>query len=242
MCTPRRTDGYPLTKQEWCKLLGVKGRCKIHSPGFGSLISSLLWNDYDGMHRVNPLLDCSHSILEDKSGRMHRVPVTVPRPYGSEGCGFMQANLALDDSAWSWWHPMENGSVDGLPVSVFCNIGLRNRGKDDMPYVRLWWNLLNIFMEVQSFGMEMETWNYKEYLDHIMWNGLGDENLPAAYDVMEYFLKACEAYDKFYHGELGSPPKAMALPSKSFQDWYSHVWVRDYVDGSTVRGEGEDLV
>lgn len=243
VCSPNAILGeYPISVEDVCGILDLENGTELRPPGFGSVIESLLWADFEGVLRLNPLRDCAHSILLDNNGLMYEMPIMLPRPYGSEGFGNMDANLYIDRASWSWWYPMFSCSTHAPGISVSCDMNLRDRGKDATPYVRLWWNLLNIWLDVRSLGLVMETWNYREKLDPILWYGLVEEDLPKAKDVLAHFYKVCQEYDEYYLNETNKAEGACLQAPRSFQDWYNHVYVPEHGEGPVVRGAGEDLV
>lgn len=243
VCSPNRMrDEYPLSRQAVADIIGAKDYNEFHTPGFGSMLESILWDDCDGVEKFNPIVECRHDVLEGEDGARYAIPIIIPRPYGSEGFGNISANLVLDRGSWGWWFPMYSCSTAEPDVSVFCNMNLRDRSRYDMPYVRLWWNLLNIWLNVTPYGLHMRTWDYEEELPVIFWSGLGAEDLPDASEVLKYFYEACTAYDELYTKEASeNKSDGIVQPHKSFQDWYNHVWVQEHGEGPVYKGKGTEL-
>lgn len=199
--------------------------------GSGAILKALTWAHEEGVYAFNPLTDSNATLLVGEKYR-YRLPVLVPRPYGSEGFGDIDVTLAKDMDGSVF--PLDNWENTSIAVSVVCRMDLRDRDKTDMPYTRLWWNLLNVWTVVRTYGLSMCTWDYEEQLETIWFDTCDDS--PKAVDLLEYFFEVCAAYDAL-------PAKGgNGLREKSFQEWYNHTWVPEHGEGPVVAGPGRSLV
>lgn len=222
-------------KAKWLELFKLVGCKDVHSVVFPSeyLIAKVLRLDPGESRSYDADLGYITTSLANAEGGHYYLPTFCVMPAGSEGAPHVEIHYQQPNRT--------DGTTTSRDHSPSCDIsgGLRHTSEDDIPYIRLWWRVLHIAVEIGHSCVCIMWWDYEN--DKPIRELLP---LPAEFTIKDDFVawwlfnmatEDYEEYRKKYKQPEGTPydqikDKEAAWIAEDFSRYYNLVWTKKHGD------------
>lgn len=207
----------------------VDSEIKLTQPPLQTIFSMLRF-DITEHRRGGSLADFDYPLFYCEGKGCLTVPTMCYTPCGSEcpptvDIYYNQPKESLIIT------PMPMGGR--LSFTVVIRGGFRDFTSEDMPYVRLWWNLLNLWVDICNCSLTVYHAPAEDYdkevaetLSDIDYNINEPKDVDKLNKLLTTFWDASNSWLEHYRAKLKGDPKY----EPDFQTYYNYVWVKEHGD------------